>query len=61
MSIQAKFADSKLSVEQKALFQAELKRFSDLIVESSKMSDRTERLYFEIVTGDNVPIRQRPF
>ena len=61
MSIQANFADSKLSVEQKALFQAELKRFSDLIVESSKMSGRTERLYFEIDTGDNVPIRQQPF
>ena len=48
-------------MEQKILFQAELERFSDLFVESSKKPGRTERLYFEIDTGDSAPIKQQPY
>ncbi|KAE9346821.1 hypothetical protein PF008_g8105 [Phytophthora fragariae] len=58
---EADFSDSKLSSEQKALFQDELNDFSDLFVESSKKPGRTDLLKFEIDTGDNRPIKQQPY
>ncbi|KAE9165774.1 hypothetical protein PF005_g29467 [Phytophthora fragariae] len=58
---EADFSDSKLSSEQKALFQDELNDFSDLFVESSKKPGRTGLLKFEIDTGDNRPIKQQPY
>ncbi|KAE9199557.1 hypothetical protein PF005_g15687 [Phytophthora fragariae] len=57
----ADFSDSKLSSEQKALFQDELNAFSDLFVESSKKPGRADLLMFEIDTGDNRPIKQQPY
>ncbi|KAE8879464.1 hypothetical protein PF003_g36339 [Phytophthora fragariae] len=58
---EADFSDSKLSGEQKALFQDELNAFSDLFAESSKKPGRTDLLKFEIDTGDNRPIKQQPY
>jgi hypothetical protein len=58
--VDADFSESKLSDEQKDLFQDELNGFSDLFVESSKKPGRTELLKFEIDTGDSKPIKQQP-
>ncbi|GMF53511.1 unnamed protein product [Phytophthora fragariaefolia] len=45
MGMKADFSESKLSVEQKGLFQAELDNFSNLFVESSKKQGLMERLF----------------
>ncbi|GMF45018.1 unnamed protein product [Phytophthora fragariaefolia] len=59
--LEAAFSQSKLSDEQKALFQQELNRFRDMFVESSKKPGRTDLLEFRIDTGENRPIKQQPY
>uniref|UniRef100_H3H3R4 RNA-directed DNA polymerase n=1 Tax=Phytophthora ramorum TaxID=164328 RepID=H3H3R4_PHYRM len=60
-NMKADFSQSKLSAEQKALFQTELNRFDSLFVESSKAPGRTDLLNFRIDTGPNAPIKQQPY
>ncbi|GMF40671.1 unnamed protein product [Phytophthora fragariaefolia] len=59
--MKADFSQSKLSSEQKELFQTELDCFRSLFVESSKKPGRTDLLQFEIDTGDSSPIQQPPY
>lgn len=58
---EADFSQSKLTDEQIELFREELIRFDDLFVTSSMKPGRTDRLKFEIDTGDNKPIKQPPY
>lgn len=58
---EADFSESKLSPEQKMLFQAELDSFQSMFVESSKRPGRTDLLQFEIDTGTSAPIKQQPY
>ncbi|KAE8970769.1 hypothetical protein PR001_g27106 [Phytophthora rubi] len=59
--MEADFSESKLSVEQKELFQAELDGFRSMFVDSSKEPGRTDLLQFEIDTGNSAPIKQQPY
>ncbi|OWZ08445.1 hypothetical protein PHMEG_00019015 [Phytophthora megakarya] len=60
-SVKADFSSSDLSGEQRELFQVELDRFGDIIVESSKKPIRTDLLKFEIDTGNNSPFKSQPY
>ncbi|KAE9023087.1 hypothetical protein PF010_g14469 [Phytophthora fragariae] len=60
-SMKADFSESKLSPEQKELFQAELNGFRSMFVDSSKEPGRTDLLQFEIDTGNSAPIKQPPY
>ncbi|KAE9200610.1 hypothetical protein PF004_g18959 [Phytophthora fragariae] len=59
--MKADFSESKLSPEQKELFQAELNGFRSMVVDSSKEPGRTDLLQFEIDTGNSAPIKQQPY
>ncbi|KAE8988352.1 hypothetical protein PR003_g23460, partial [Phytophthora rubi] len=59
--MEADFSESKLSPEQKELFQAELNGFRNMFVDSSKEPGRTDLLQFEIDTGNSSPIKQPPY
>ncbi|GMF42734.1 unnamed protein product [Phytophthora fragariaefolia] len=59
--MKADFSQSKLSSEQKELFQAELDCIRSLFVESLKKPGRTDLLQFEIDTDDSAPIKQPPY
>ncbi|OWY94743.1 hypothetical protein PHMEG_00035445 [Phytophthora megakarya] len=61
VSVKADFTSSDLSDEQKELFQAELDRFGDMFVESSKKPPRTDLLKFEIDTGNRPPFKSQPY
>ncbi|KAE9082005.1 hypothetical protein PF007_g22439 [Phytophthora fragariae] len=58
--MEADFSESKLSLEQKELFQAELDGFRSMFVDSSKEPGRPDLLQFEIDTGNSSPIKQQP-
>lgn len=55
------FSDSKLSPEQQELLAAELNKFRDLFVETSKKPGRTDLLEFSIDTGDAVSFKLPPY
>ncbi|KAE8877845.1 hypothetical protein PF007_g12192 [Phytophthora fragariae] len=59
--MEADFSESKLSPEQKELFQAELNGFRGMFVDSSKEPGRTDLLQFENDTGNSAPIKQPPY
>ncbi|GMF43383.1 unnamed protein product [Phytophthora fragariaefolia] len=59
--MKADVSQSRLTEEQKALFQQELDRFRSMFVVSSKKQGRTDLLEFEIDTGSNVSIKQQPY
>ncbi|OWZ24444.1 LOW QUALITY PROTEIN: hypothetical protein PHMEG_000515 [Phytophthora megakarya] len=61
MSVKADFTSSSLSEEQNELFQAELDRFGNMFVESSKKLGRTDLLKFEIDPGNSPPFNSQPY